>query len=75
MQDANTLRRQAQRCRALSNTAIEPDLIEQLRVWSVELADEADTVERRAAESENHHAGSGTQQPRRVSPRHLPPAS
>jgi hypothetical protein len=33
-------------------TAIEPELIEQLRLWSVELADEADTVERRAAESE-----------------------
>jgi hypothetical protein len=57
MQDANHLREQAQRCRALSKRAIEPDLIEQLRVWSVELADEADTVERRAAESKDHHAG------------------
>jgi hypothetical protein len=57
MQDANHLREQAQRCRALSKRAIEPDLIEQLRVWSVELADEADTVERRAAASENHRAG------------------
>jgi hypothetical protein len=57
MQDANHLREQAQRCRALSNRAIEPDLIEQLRVWSVELADEADTVERRAGTTENHRAG------------------
>jgi hypothetical protein len=57
MQDPKNLREQAQKCRALSKTAIEPDLIEQLRVWSVELADEADTVERRAAKSENHHAG------------------
>jgi hypothetical protein len=58
MQDANHLREQAQRCRALSKRAIEPDLIEQLRVWSVELADEADTVERAAA-SENHRARRG----------------
>jgi hypothetical protein len=36
---------------------LQADLIEQLWVWSVELADEADTVERRAAESENHRAG------------------
>jgi hypothetical protein len=36
---------------------LQADLIEQLRVWSVELADEADTVERRAAESKDHHAG------------------
>jgi hypothetical protein len=56
MHDANYLREQAQRCRALSKRAIEPDLIEQLRVWSVELADEADTVERRAAASEDHRA-------------------
>lgn len=66
MQDPKNLRDQAHRCRVLSKTAIEPDLIEQLRVWSVELADEADRVERRAAESENHHAGSSTQQPRQV---------
>ena len=31
--------------------AIEPEVIEQLRVWSVELADEADAAERRAAEN------------------------
>ena len=30
----------------------DPQLIEQLRVWSVELADEADAVERGAAESD-----------------------
>jgi hypothetical protein len=57
MQDANHLRAQAQRCRALSKRVLQADLIEQLRVWSVELADEADTVERRAAESKDHHAG------------------
>ena len=48
MRDPNILREQARRCRALSKTAIEPDVIEQLRVWSVELIDEADSVERSA---------------------------
>ena len=52
MKDADYLREQARKCRALSKTAIEPEVIEQLRVWSVELADEADTVERRTAESD-----------------------
>jgi hypothetical protein len=36
----------------VARTAIEPELIEQLRVWSVEFADEADAVERRATEVE-----------------------
>ena len=52
MQDPNHLREQARNCRTLAKTAIEPELIEQLRVWSVELADEADSVERQAAETE-----------------------
>ena len=52
MQDPHQLREQARRCRFLAKTAIEPEVIEQLRVWSVELADKADAVERRAAEDE-----------------------
>jgi hypothetical protein len=52
MQDSNNLREQARKCRTLANTAIEPKLIEQLREWSIELANEADRVERRAAEVE-----------------------
>ena len=32
----------------LAKTAIEPEVIEQLGVWSVELADEADAAERLA---------------------------
>ena len=48
MRDPNHLREQARRCRVLSKTAIEPNVIEQLRVWSVELVDEADAVERSA---------------------------
>ena len=50
MRDPNHLREQARRCRALSKTAIEPQVIEQLRVWSVELVDEADTIERSASQ-------------------------
>ena len=50
MHDPKSLREQARRCRALSRTAIEPDVIEQLRVWSVELAEEAERAEWRAAE-------------------------
>ena len=52
MTDPNRLRQQARRCRVLSNTAIDDELIEQLRLWSFELADEADTVERHATKSE-----------------------
>ena len=52
MHDPHRLREQARRCRVLAKTAIEPDVIEQLRVWSVELADEADAAERRAAENQ-----------------------
>jgi hypothetical protein len=48
MRDPNQLREQARKCRILAKTAIEPEIIEQLRVWSVELADEADAVERSA---------------------------
>jgi len=44
------------RCRDLLRTAIEPGLIEQLRLWSVELADEADEIVRRAVEREENAA-------------------
>ena len=52
MQNPNSLREQARRCRVLSRTAVEPEVIEQLRVWSVELAKEADQAEWRAFEGE-----------------------
>jgi hypothetical protein len=54
MTDPNHLREQARKCRVLSKTAIEPEVIEQLRVWSVELADEADAAEREAAETKEN---------------------
>jgi hypothetical protein len=52
MRDPDQLRERARRCRFLAKTAIELEVIEQLRVWSVELADEADAAERRAAEND-----------------------
>ena len=45
MHDPSSLREQTRRCRALSKIAVEPEVIEQLRVWAVELAEEADRVE------------------------------
>ena len=50
MHDPNSLREQARKCRVLSRAAIEPEVIEQLRIWAVELAEEADQAEWRAAE-------------------------
>ena len=52
MHDPKFLRDQARRCRALMRSTVEPDVIDQLRVWAVELAEEADEVERRADERE-----------------------
>jgi hypothetical protein len=52
MQHPNHLRKHTRKCRTLAKTVIEPELIEQLRVWSIELADQADSVERRPAERE-----------------------
>ena len=52
MHDPNSLREQARRCRALSKTAVEPEVIEQLRVWAVDFAEEADQAERPEVERE-----------------------
>ena len=52
MKHPKSLREQARKCRALSKTAIEPEVIEQLRVWAVELTDEAEQMEWREAERE-----------------------
>ncbi len=52
MNDPTSLREQAKRCRTLSKIITEPEAIEQLRVWAVELAEEADQAEWRAAEHE-----------------------
>ena len=52
MKHPKSLREQARKCRALSKTAIEPEVIEQLRVWAVELTDETEQMEWRGAERE-----------------------
>ena len=52
MHDAQSLREQAKRCRTLSKVITEPEVIEQLRVWAVELAEEADQVEWTAEEED-----------------------
>ena len=52
MHDPNLLREHARRCRVLLKTAVEPEVIEQLQVWSVELADQADTMEQGTDERE-----------------------
>ena len=50
MHDPKSLREQARRCRALSKTAVEPEMIEQLRLWAMELAEEAEQAEWSSAE-------------------------
>ena len=45
-------RQLARRCLRLSKTVVEPELVEQMRVWAVDLADEADQEERREVEHE-----------------------
>ena len=52
MHDPKSLREQALKCPTLSETAVEPEVIEQLRIWAVELAEEADQEEWGAAEKE-----------------------
>jgi hypothetical protein len=47
-----TLYANRRRCRALSKTAVEREVIEQLRVWAVDLAEEADQAERPEVERE-----------------------
>jgi hypothetical protein len=57
MRDPNHLREQARKCRTLAKTAIRPELIEQLRLWSVELADEAHCGATPRRERTDHHIG------------------
>jgi hypothetical protein len=45
MHDPNSLREQERRCHAFSKTAVDPEVIEQLRVWAAELAEEADQAQ------------------------------
>jgi thiaminase len=56
MPDANYFRELARRCCTLAKAANVPEIKEQLRVWAVEFADQADEAERRAAEREGPEA-------------------
>jgi hypothetical protein len=48
MRDPQEARYLARECRERAKTAREPGVIDQLRLWAVELADEADDIERRS---------------------------
>ena len=58
MPDTDYFRELARRCRTLARVAIVPAVKEQLRVWSVELADRADEAERAPRRArKNRHIG------------------
>jgi hypothetical protein len=54
MKYAEDFRKLARRCCVLSKTAVDPELVDQMRLWAVDFADEADRVERRAVERDRY---------------------
>jgi hypothetical protein len=54
MKYAEHFRKLARRCRILARTAGDPELVDQMRIWAVDFADEADKVERRAVERDRY---------------------
>ena len=52
MHDPKDLRSLSRQCRERAKTALEPDVIDQLRIWAIELAVEADNVEWRFEDGE-----------------------
>ena len=52
MQDARNFLKLARRCRELEKTAIEPEVVEQLRIWATELAEITVDLESRAVQHE-----------------------
>jgi hypothetical protein len=52
MKEAIYLLKLERRCRDLEKTAIEPGVIEQLRIWATELAEMAEDSESRAVQPE-----------------------
>jgi hypothetical protein len=52
MQDANYFSNLARRCRDLGKTAVEPEIVEQLRIWATELAEIAEDMECRDVQHE-----------------------
>jgi hypothetical protein len=52
MKYAEYFRKLARRCRILSRTAADPEFVDQMRLWAVDFAVEADEAERRAVKRE-----------------------
>ena len=50
MHDESHLLELARRCRDLEKTAVEPEIIQQLRIWATELTEMAEDSECRAVE-------------------------
>jgi hypothetical protein len=50
MRDPQEFRELARRCREHARSSIDPDVLEQLRLWAAELADVADEIERSSGE-------------------------
>ena len=51
MRDPQECRSLSRKCRERAKTAIDRDIIDQLRLWAVELADQADEIERRSKDT------------------------
>ena len=60
MKYAEDFRKLARRCCVLSKTAVDPELVDQMRLWAVDFADEADKVERRAVQRDRYPVGLAT---------------
>jgi len=58
VRDPQEARDPARECRERAKTAIEPDVIDQLRLWAVELADQADNIERHPESAPSDEPGS-----------------
>jgi hypothetical protein len=52
MKDASYILKLARRCRDLGKTSIEPEVVEQLRIWATELAGMVEDSESRAVQPE-----------------------
>jgi hypothetical protein len=57
MRVPNYFRKLARRCLVLSKTAVEPEVIEQMRVWAVDFADEAERRDHRARMAHRERRG------------------
>ena len=52
MKDADHLRRLARRCRTLMERETQPDVVEQLEIWAIELAELTEDLECRLVRHE-----------------------